>query len=145
MARDFASYSASQNHFGELGPVCDGAINETGGSTSPGAASKAQWSCLGSWRGKVKFGAPHVVDHGEELAHSEGKRAYMVGHGADKEHQPQSWMQGSQVYLSRTKGEVTPEVMANCNLNAIFLVCHFLVFPPCFGVAHNTIYMYLYA
>ena len=39
--------------------------------------------------------------------------AYMVGHGADKEYQPQSWMHGSQVYMSRTKAEVSPEVMAS--------------------------------
>jgi hypothetical protein len=37
----------------------------------------------------------------------------MVGHGADKEYQPQSWMHGSQVYMSRTKAEVSPEVMAS--------------------------------
>ena len=33
--------------------------------------------------------------------------------GADKEYQPQSWMHGSQVYMSRTKAEVSPEVMSS--------------------------------
>lgn len=57
------------------------------------------------------------VDLGKELEHQPEKdgirRAYMVGHGADKEYQPQSWMHGSQVYMSRTKAEVSPEVMAS--------------------------------
>ena len=57
------------------------------------------------------------VDLGQELEHSAAadadgvKRAYMVGHGADKEYQPQSWMHGSQVYMSRTKTEVSVEMM----------------------------------
>jgi len=110
MARDFASYKASDNLFGELGPVCDGEIK--GNKTKYGP-----YTCTGKWKGKVKFGAPHVVDLGQELEHSAAadadgvKRAYMVGHGADKEYQPQSWMHGSQVYMSRTKGEVSVETM----------------------------------
>ena len=87
---------ASDNLFGELGPVC------TGGKINVSfPSSRSQWTCTGTWKGKVKFGAPHVVDLGQELEHSPDadgvKRAYMVGHGADKEYQPQSWMHGSQV------------------------------------------------
>ena len=67
-------YKASDNLWGELGPVCDGHIS--------GAPA---YSCVGRWKGKVKMGAPHVVDLGQELEHqpeSDGvKRAYMVGHG----------------------------------------------------------------
>ena len=55
MARDFASYKASDNLFGELGPVCGGEIN----ATWPGSSSP--YTCTGKWTGKVKFGAPHVV------------------------------------------------------------------------------------
>ena len=45
------SYKATDNLFSEKGPVCeDGEI-----SGAP------QYSCTGKWRGKVKFGAPHVV------------------------------------------------------------------------------------
>ena len=55
----------------------------------------------GVWTGKVKFGAPHVVDLGRELEYSPDGFMYLVGHGADKDYQPQSWMQGSQVYLAR--------------------------------------------
>ena len=102
---------ASDNLFSELGPICEGEINATfPGSTSP-------YTCTGKWKGKVKFGAPHVVDLGQELEHSPDadgvKRAYMVGHGADQEYQPQSWMHGSQVYMSRTKTEVSVETMSD--------------------------------
>jgi hypothetical protein len=37
----------------------------------------------------------------------------MVGHGASQEYQPQSWMHGSQVYMSRTKTEVSVETMSD--------------------------------
>jgi len=36
-----------------------------------------------------------------------------VGHGADKEYQPQAWMHGSQVYMARTTQEVSPETMSD--------------------------------
>ena len=39
-------------------------------------------------------------------------RAYLIGHGASLEHQPHSWMQGSQVYLARTRAEPSVAVMA---------------------------------
>ncbi len=51
MAKDFDTYKAADNIFAEKGPVCeDGQI-----SGAP------QYSCNGTWKGKVKFGAPHVV------------------------------------------------------------------------------------
>ena len=59
------------------------------------------------------------VDLGQELEHSavadaDGvKRAYFLGHGADKEYQPQSWMHGSQVYMSRTKTEASVKTMSD--------------------------------
>jgi hypothetical protein len=75
-------YSASDNLFGELGPICQGEI------VPSRAGSPSKYTCSGLWKGKVKFGAPHVVDLGQELEHSPDgvKRAYMVGHGADKEY-----------------------------------------------------------
>ena len=93
MARDFTTYSAKDNLFGELGPVCQGTI------VPKRAGSPSAQTCSGLWQGKVKFGAPHVVDLGQELEYSPDsvKRAYVVGHGADKEYQPHSWMAGSQV------------------------------------------------
>jgi hypothetical protein len=77
------------------------------------------YACVGQWRGKVKMGAPHIVDLGRELEHarhadSDGvTRAYLTGHGATLEHQPHSWMQGSHVYLARTRGEPSIEAMAD--------------------------------
>jgi len=120
MAKDFESYQARQNLFGERGPVCTGSMNHTDASLQwRNPNGNGGWTCLGKWQGKVKFGAPHVVDLGQELEYSgkaskDGvKRAYVVGHGADKEEQPHSWMQGSQVYMARTKEEVSPTVMSS--------------------------------
>ena len=50
---------------------------------------------------KVKFGAPHVVDFGQEMEHSPDGKFYLVGHGASEPNEYQSWMQGSQVYMAR--------------------------------------------
>jgi hypothetical protein len=116
MAYDFDSYKPADNLFGELGPVCNGFINQSSAQYRPGSGDGG-FTCVGRWRGKVKMGTPHIVDLGQELEHSSAadpdgiKRAYMVGHGADQEYQPQSWMHGSQVYLARTKEEVAPAVM----------------------------------
>jgi hypothetical protein len=55
---------------------------------------------------KVKFGAPHWVDFGQEMEHSPDGKAYLVGHGADSPEAIQAWMLGDQVYMAR----VTPTV-----------------------------------
>lgn len=55
---------------------------------------------------KVKFGAPHVVDLGQELRHSPDGKMYIVGHGAVRPEAHQSWMQGDQVYMARVKPSV---------------------------------------
>jgi len=61
---------------------------------------------------KVKFGAPHVVDLGQELEHrpaGDGEpMMYIVGHGTSQSYSPSSWMQGSEVYMAR----VAPTVEA---------------------------------
>jgi len=125
MASDFASYSAASNLFGEAGPQCLGQINNTVPRVTDACNDFmnphdcSPYTCVGTWRGKVKMGAPHVVDLGRELAHAraadpDGKpRAYLIGHGATLEHQPHSWMQGSQVYLARTRGEPSVAVMTH--------------------------------
>ena len=58
--------------------------------------------------GKVKMGAPHVVDFGQEMQHSPDGNAYLVAHGAsDPDPQPRdadlSWITGDEVYLARVK------------------------------------------
>ena len=55
---------------------------------------------------KVKFGAPHWVDFGQELEHSPDGKAYLVGHGASSPEAIQAWMLGDEVYMAR----VTPTV-----------------------------------
>ena len=54
---------------------------------------------------RVKFGAPHWVDFGQELEHSPDGKAYIVGHGASKPTSIQAWMLGDEVYMAR----VTPD------------------------------------
>jgi hypothetical protein len=52
VSRAFCSLQkATDNLWGELGPIC-----EDGEISGP-----PQYSCNGTWKGKVKFGAPHVV------------------------------------------------------------------------------------
>ena len=60
---------------------------------------------------KVKFGAPHFVDFGQELEHSPDGKAYIVGHGASRPEAVQAWMLGDQVYLARV--DPTPAAMAD--------------------------------
>ena len=50
---------------------------------------------------KVKFGAPHVVDFGQDMRHSPDGKFYLIAHGADRANDYEGWMQGSQVYLAR--------------------------------------------
>eukprot|EP01084_Bolivina_argentea_P119225 211420_1 len=50
---------------------------------------------------KVKFGAPHVVDFGQELKYSPDGKFYIIGHGANLTTSHQAWMQGDQVYMAR--------------------------------------------
>lgn len=51
---------------------------------------------------KVKFGAPHAVDFGQNNQYSPDGKLYIIGHGAESPQSHQSWMQGDSVYLART-------------------------------------------
>ncbi|CAL1137136.1 unnamed protein product [Cladocopium goreaui] len=59
---------------------------------------------------KVKFGAIHVVDLGKALQYTPAgdreKMMYVIGHGASSPFSPQSWMQGSEIYLARVRPEI---------------------------------------
>eukprot|EP00656_Telonema_subtile_P047417 TRINITY_DN5443_c0_g1_i3.p1 TRINITY_DN5443_c0_g1~~TRINITY_DN5443_c0_g1_i3.p1 ORF type:complete len:258 (+),score=47.91 TRINITY_DN5443_c0_g1_i3:78-851(+) len=60
---------------------------------------------------RVKFGAPHWVDFGQELEHSPDGKAYLVGHGAVRPESIQAWMLGDEVYMAR----VTPDPASVAN------------------------------
>eukprot|EP00041_Stephanoeca_diplocostata_P006638 m.90490 g.90490 ORF g.90490 m.90490 type:complete len:629 (+) comp16461_c0_seq2:37-1923(+) len=60
---------------------------------------------------KVKFGAPHWVDFGQELEHSPDGKAYLVGHGASRPEAIQAWMLGDEVYMARV--EPTADAIAD--------------------------------
>jgi hypothetical protein len=57
---------------------------------------------------RVKFGAPHAVDFGQNAQHAPDGRLYIVGHGGESPLTHQSWMQGVSVYLARTVGAPDP-------------------------------------
>jgi hypothetical protein len=58
---------------------------------------------------KVKFGAPHAVDHGQNNQYAPEGRLYIIGHGAETPQSHQSWMQGDSVYMARTVDVPSPD------------------------------------
>jgi hypothetical protein len=58
----------------------------------------------------VRFGSPHFVDFGRELANSPDGKAYLVAHGAhdgqNRRFAFDSWITGDEVYLLRVKPSV---------------------------------------
>lgn len=64
---------------------------------------------------KVKFGAPHAVDFGQENAHSPDGALYIIGTGAEWASSHQSWIQGDSVYLARTIGPPVAETINNAS------------------------------
>jgi len=52
--------------------------------------------------GKIRIGAPHVVDFGRNMQHSPDGKAYLVGHGAERRDAELAWIRGDQAYLCRT-------------------------------------------
>ncbi len=58
--------------------------------------------------GKVKIGAPHVVDFGQDMQYTPDGKAYLAAHGAsDPVLEPRaaelSWITGDEIYLARVK------------------------------------------
>ena len=60
---------------------------------------------------KVKFGAPHAVDFGQDNSLSPDGRLYIVGHGAETPESHQAWMQGDSVYMARTVAAPSPDTI----------------------------------
>jgi len=49
----------------------------------------------------IRFGAPHVVDFGRNMAHSPTGHLYLVGHGSRFAHGVSNWIAGDAVFLAR--------------------------------------------
>jgi len=64
---------------------------------------------------KVKFGAPHAVDFGQENAAAPNGALYIIGTGAEWASSHQSWMQGDSVYLARTIGRPAAATINNAS------------------------------
>lgn len=45
----------------------------------------------GALTGKVKFGAPHVVDFGQNMKYSPDGKMYIVGHGSTRASSAENW------------------------------------------------------
>ena len=62
-----------------------------------------EYAVTGSRAHKVKFGAPHVVDFGRNLAHTPDGKAYVVAHGSRRNTNGTrlTWMSGDDVYVAR--------------------------------------------
>jgi hypothetical protein len=89
------------------GPVVDFRYSNDRGKTwveprlKAASASDNLFGETAAKNAKVKFGAPHWVDFGQELEHSPDGKAYIVGHGASKPTSIQAWMLGDEVYMAR--------------------------------------------
>jgi hypothetical protein len=51
--------------------------------------------------GKVRMGAPHFVDFGQNMRYSPDGKAYLVAHGSIRPGMTHSWIAGDQVYMAR--------------------------------------------
>ncbi len=75
----------------------------------PHTPAKSIFGESGKQGGKVKIGAPHFVDFGQNLQYSPDGKAYMVGHGASGPDAEVAWIRGDQAYLIRVTP--SPETM----------------------------------
>ena len=73
--------------------------------------------------GKVKMGAPHIVDFGQDMRYSPDGKAYLVAHGSsepdpDPRAADLSWITGDEIYLARVKP--SPQNMDNASKYEFF-------------------------
>jgi len=95
-----------------LGPLVSIRTSLDGGKTwrEPRRSQQArndsvfgEYAVTGSRDHKVKFGAPHFVDFGQDMEHSPDGKAYLIAHGSSRAGNGtrESWMSGDEVYLAR--------------------------------------------
>eukprot|EP00039_Didymoeca_costata_P000573 m.46271 g.46271 ORF g.46271 m.46271 type:complete len:594 (+) comp10352_c0_seq1:327-2108(+) len=77
------------------------------------AANDTLFGEAGTWDVKVKFGAPHIVDHGTDNQHAPGKRLYMISHASNRTGPTEGWINGDTVYLTRTRTSPSPNTINN--------------------------------
>jgi hypothetical protein len=92
-----------------MGPFVGFRISRDYGKTwtdPPCTPSKPLFGESGKDGAKVKIGAPHFVDFGQNMRYSPDGKAYLIAHGASGNDAVCSWISGDQLYLIR----VTPSV-----------------------------------
>jgi len=95
-----------------LGPFVGFRISHDFGKTwedCPHTPQKPIFGETGKDGGKVRIGAPHVVDFGRNMEHSPDGKAYLVGHGGTRADAEVAWIRGDQAYLCRVTP--SPETM----------------------------------
>ena len=87
-----------------LGPFVGFRMSRDGGRTweeTPHSPARPLFGESGKNGGKIRMGAPHVVDFGRNMQHSPDGKAYLVGHGAERTDAELAWIRGDQAYLCR--------------------------------------------
>jgi hypothetical protein len=91
------------NNYCTLGPFVGWNISRDGGlSFTKAPAAKPLFGETTDDGRRVKLGALHVVDFGQEMEHSPDGKLYLVGHGASSPTSQNTWVNGDEVYLVRT-------------------------------------------
>jgi len=95
-----------------LGPFVGFRVSHDFGKTwedCPHTPQKPIFGETGKDGGKVRIGAPHVVDFGRNMEHSPDGKAYLIGHGGTRADAEVAWIRGDQAYLCRVTP--SPETM----------------------------------
>jgi hypothetical protein len=104
-----------------LGPLVGFRISYDLGQTwedTPHTPTKPLFGESGKNNQKVRIGAPHFVDFGQNMEHSPDGKAYLVAHGATNPHADLSWISGDLVNLIRL--EATPEQINSADAYEFF-------------------------
>jgi hypothetical protein len=104
-----------------LGPFVGFRMSRDGGKTweeTPHSPARPLFGESGKNGGKIRIGAPHVVDFGRNMQHSPDRKAYLVGHGAERPDAELAWIRGDQAYLCRVPP--SPEIMNDAGAYEFF-------------------------
>jgi hypothetical protein len=99
----------------ELGPVPGFRISRDGGATWE-PLTRDDRNPLFPERGRVvggktpiRFGAPHLVDHGRENEHAPDGKLYVIGHGSSDPEGVSNWLVGDELFVARV--DPSPETI----------------------------------
>ncbi|HEX8103754.1 MAG TPA: DUF4185 domain-containing protein [Solirubrobacteraceae bacterium] len=97
---------ADCGNYCELGPFVGWHVSTDGGRTwrrGPHTADDPLFGESIAGGARIRLGALHVVDFGRNMEHSPDGYAYLVGHGGTDPKGQNTWVNGDDVYLVRTR------------------------------------------